>query len=183
MRNDLPFLALFAMAMLPEGRHIFGGILEMKRNYRFFYPIALGLNMNPGGLLVQIHGPLARTRQFCCVVFHGASRHRRGCLNMWNSISCHVFLITAYHDLSSLSWFITIYHHFPRYFTTGILSSFSLAYYMAYYMGVASQKQTEGSSDAMRKTLRPILAMCTSTSRALEENHTLPLPLELSNLS
>ena len=88
-----------------------------------------------------------------------------------------------YHGLSSLSWFIMIYHHFNRYFIIGILSSFSLAHYMAYYMGVASQKQTEGSSDAMRKTLRPILAMCTSTSRALEENHTLPLPLELSNLS
>lgn len=110
MKNDLPFLALFAMAMLPEGRHIFGGILEMKRNYRFFYPIALGLNMNPGGLLVQIHGPLARTRQFCCVVFHGASRHRRGCLNMWNSISCHVFLITAYHDLSWFIIIIMVYH-------------------------------------------------------------------------
>lgn len=88
-------------------------------------------------------------------------------------------LIMIYHGLSSLSWFIMIYHHFNRYFIIGILSSFSLAY----YMGVASQKQTEGSSDAMRKTLRPILAMCTSTSRALEENHTLPLPLELSNLS
>ena len=129
VRNDLPFLALFAMAMLPEGRHIFGGTLEMKRNYRVFYPIALGLNMNPGGLLVQIHGALARTRQFCCVVFHGASRHRRGCLNMWNSISRHVFFnhglswfIMVYHHYHGLSWFIIIflaisllksYHHFP----------------------------------------------------------------------